>query len=229
LKLRHAVLATSGLATFGPLTTPVCRSLVASDKYLLFIEAMPKRALVEIDWLWSISHEVTSNRRVTRRALVTGTPQGIFKRETKGLTTTPVNVQLDRSRIVSFAVLLGEMDPVFTDVSAARAMGYPDVPATPSFPAVVERLATAELRQRGALSLTDAVGCDFRYLLHGEQQYAYEGLMYAGDQVSVTSQVLDFYDKRGGLLEFVVFGTTILHADRGVIVRARRTLLHRLG
>jgi hypothetical protein len=161
--------------------------------------------------------------------LATGTPRGIFKRETKGLSTTPVNVRLDRSRVVSFARLLGETDPIFTDVAAARAKGYPDVPVTPSFPAVIERLATAELRERGALSLTEAVGCDFRYLLHGEQQYAYEGLMYAGDQVSVTSQVLDFYDKRGGCLEFVVLGTTIRHLDRGVIVRATRTLLHRLG
>ncbi|MTD58953.1 FAS1-like dehydratase domain-containing protein [Amycolatopsis pithecellobii] len=154
---------------------------------------------------------------------------GIFKRETRGLSAAPVTVQLERGRIVSFARLLGETDPIFIDVAAARAKGYPDVAAPPSFPAVIELLANEERRRLGVPNLTNTIGCDFRYLLHGEQHYAYEGLMYAGDEVSVSTEVLDFYDKRGGLLEFAVLGSTISQADRGVIVRARRTLLHRLG
>src|SRR3546814_5289706 len=71
--------------------------------------------------------------------------------------------------------------------------------------------------------------CDFHHLLHGEQHFTYEGLMYAGDDVVVTTRVEDFYEKRGGLLEFVVLLSTISHADRGVLVRSKRMLLHRFG
>src|SRR3546814_8577349 len=84
-------------------------------------------------------------------------------------------------------------------------------------------------RRRGELPLTEVIGCDFHHLLHGEQHFTYEGLMYAGDDVVVTTRVEDFYEKRGGLLEFVVLLSTISHADRGVLVRSKRMLLHRFG
>jgi acyl dehydratase len=128
-----------------------------------------------------------------------------------------------------FARVLGETDPICTDVEAARAAGHPDVVAPPSFPIVIEMLANEERRRQGMPSLTEVIGCDFRRLLHGEQHYTYKGPMYAGDAVLLETQVLDFYDKRGGLLEFAVLGSTIRHADRGELVHARRTLLHRLG
>src|SRR3546814_6880912 len=92
---------------------------------------------------------------------------------------------------------------------AARAQGYPDIVAPPSFPAVIETLANDEQRRRGELPLTEVIGCDFHHLLHGEQHFTYEGLMYAGDDVVVTTRVEDFYEKRGGLLEFVVLLSTI--------------------
>ncbi len=163
-----------------------------------------------------------------RDTAVTGRPRGIFRRETKGFSATPVTVRVERGRVVTFARLLGETDPLCTDVAAARAQGHPDVVAPPSFPMVVEMLAHEERSRKGAPNPTEVIGCDFRHLLHGEQHYTYEGLVFAGDEVSVETTVVDFYDKRGGLLEFVVLESTIHHDDRGVLVRARRTLLHRL-
>ena len=156
-------------------------------------------------------------------------PHGLFKRKTKGFVTAPVTLQLERGRIQFFANVLGETDPIFTDPVAARAQGYPDIVAPPSFSAVIEALANEEQRRRGELALTEVIGCDFHYLLHGEQHFTYEGLMYAGDEVVITTRVDDFYEKRGGLLEFVVLISTIFHADRGVLVRAKRVLLHRFG
>jgi len=163
-----------------------------------------------------------------RDTVATGRPRGIFRRETKGFSAAPVTVRVERGRVVTFARLLGETDPVCTDVAAARAQGHPDVVAPPSFPMVVEMLANEERSRQGEPNPTEVIGCDFHHLLHGEQHYIYEGLVFAGDEVTVGTTVLDFYDKRGGLLEFVVLESTIHHDDRGVLVRATRTLLHRL-
>lgn len=155
-------------------------------------------------------------------------PRAIFKRETKGLITAAVAVQLERSRLLLFAKLLGETAPLFTNVAAARASGHPDIAAAPSFAAVIETLAEEERSRQGGANLTELIGCDFRYLLHAEQHHTYEGLMYAGEEVLVSTLVLDFYEKREGSLEFAVLESTISHAQRGVLVRVKRTLVHRL-
>jgi hypothetical protein len=160
---------------------------------------------------------------------VTANPKGLFNRDTKGLSIEPVTVQIERGRIRFFAQVLGERDPLFTDVAAARALGHPDIAAPPSSFMVVEAMADEERRRQGGQGAVELVGCDFRYLLHGDEHYSYDGLIYAGDEVSLSTQVLDFYDKKGGAMEFVVFQSLITHAERGVLVRAKRTLLHRLG
>ena len=162
-------------------------------------------------------------------ATVTASPSGLFKRETKGMAIDPVSVVVERGRIRFFAEVLGEKDPLFTDVEKARAQGHPDVAAPPSFFMVIEALADEERRRQGMQSVAVLVGCDFRYLLHGDEHYSYGGLIYAGDEVSLSTRVVDFYDKKGGLMEFVVLESLITHPKRGEIVRAKRTLLHKFG
>lgn len=161
--------------------------------------------------------------------LQSATPRKLFNRETKGMVLAPVTVQIERGRIAFFTQVLGERDPLFTDPTAARAMGHPDIAAPPSFYMVVEALANDELNRTGRKSAAELAGCDFRYLLHGEEHYTYEGLIYAGDTVSLTTTIFDFYEKKVGLLEFVTFESVIAHAKRGVLVRTKRTFLHRFG
>ncbi|HEY9265413.1 MAG TPA: MaoC family dehydratase N-terminal domain-containing protein, partial [Mycobacterium sp.] len=40
---------------------------------------------------------------------------------------------VDRARLRFFAKAIGETDPVYTDVDAARAAGHPDLPVPPTF------------------------------------------------------------------------------------------------
>ncbi|MDO8773368.1 MAG: MaoC family dehydratase N-terminal domain-containing protein [Burkholderiaceae bacterium] len=40
---------------------------------------------------------------------------------------------IERQRLRFFARAIGETDPVYTDVEAARAAGYADLPAPPTF------------------------------------------------------------------------------------------------
>lgn len=66
-------------------------------------------------------------------------------------------------------------------------------------------------------------------LLHGDEHYSYHGLIFAGDTVSFDTRVVDFHDRKGGMLEFVTLESRITHAERGVLISATRNLLHRLG
>lgn len=42
-------------------------------------------------------------------------------------------LSLDRSRLRFFAKAIGENNAIYTDLEAARAAGYPDLPAPPPF------------------------------------------------------------------------------------------------
>ena len=155
-------------------------------------------------------------------------PRGLFKRQSKGQSTNPVSISIERGRIRFFAQVLGDTDPIHTDLDYARAKGHRDLVAPPSFFTVIEALANEEARRRGETAVLDLVGADFKFLLHGTERYSYNGLAFAGDEVSLTSRVLDFYDKKGGAMEFVEIESSITHAERGVLIRCTRTLLHKL-
>lgn len=155
-------------------------------------------------------------------------PRGKFDRATVGRSVVPVAVEIERGRIRFFAEVLGEGAAVHRDLEAARAAGHPDLVAPPSYVMVIEADANAELKRRGERSAFDLVCCDYRYLLHGDETYEYLGPIHAGEAVTFTTRVIDFYDKKGGAMEFVTLASEIRHAERGVLVRTTRTLLHRL-
>jgi hypothetical protein len=155
--------------------------------------------------------------------------KGIFDRTKKGTRLSAVSVALERGRIRFFARTLGETSPIYFDTAAAKANGYPDIVAPPSFFMVIEATANEERERRGEMSVATLFKCDYRYLLHGDEHYDYRGLMFAGDEVSLTTTVSDFYDKKGGAVEFVTIESELTHAARGTLISAKRTLLHRLG
>jgi hypothetical protein len=155
-------------------------------------------------------------------------PKGIFDRSTKGRILPPITVTIERGRIQFFCQVLQESDPLHYDVVAARARGFADIVAPPSFYTVIDTSVNEERQRLGQVSIPTLLKCDFRRLLHGDEKYEYSGLILAGDDVTLTTTVVDFYDKKGGALEFVELASVLKHATRGVLVRATRTLLHRL-
>lgn len=159
----------------------------------------------------------------------TANPKGIFDRSTKGSRLDPVTVRVERGKIQFFCQVIGETNPIHSDVAKARAQGFPDIVAPPSFFTAIAALADEERERLGHISATDLVRCDVGRLLHGDETYEYLSPIFAGDEVTFTTSIVDFYDKKGGDLEFVTSVSVAEHAIRGVLVRATRTVLHRLA
>jgi acyl dehydratase len=105
---------------------------------------------------------------------------------------------IERSRLQFFAKAIGETNPVYTDATAARDAGYPDLPAPPTF------LFAAELDSDALDRLLADLQIPIARLLHGEQGFTYHRPACVGDTVTVRSTVSDIYDKKNGALEFVV-------------------------
>jgi acyl dehydratase len=130
----------------------------------------------------------------------------------------PSVMPLERSRLQFFAKAIGETNPVYTDVVAARAAGYADLPAPPTF------LFAAELDSGASDRLVADLGIPFAKLLHGEQRFSYHQPASAGDIVTVRSKITDIYDKKGGALEFVV-KTSQASNQAGVLLAEISTVL----
>ncbi|WP_439605629.1 MaoC family dehydratase N-terminal domain-containing protein [Hydrogenophaga sp.] len=130
----------------------------------------------------------------------------------------PSVLTVDRTRLRFFAKAIGETDPVYLDPAAAKAAGYADVPAPPTF------LFAAELDSGANDQLLAELGIPLSKLLHGEQSFRYLQPVVAGDTVTVQSTITDIYDKKGGKLEFAVKDSKVTN-QRSELVAELRTVL----
>mgnify|MGYP000376065600 CR=1 FL=1 len=53
------------------------------------------------------------------------------------------------------------------------------------------------------------------------------GPILAGDQLDVVRRVADIYERKNGLMEFIVIESTVSHAERGLLGRSRQVVLVR--
>jgi len=133
----------------------------------------------------------------------------------------PSVLPIERSRLQFFARAIGETDPIYTDVAAARAAGYPDLPAPPTF------LFAAELDSHAAYRLIEDLQIPLAKLLHGEQSFTYHRAACVGDTVTVRSTVSDIYDKKNGALEFVVWTSYATNQRDEVVAELRSVFVCR--
>jgi acyl dehydratase len=121
-----------------------------------------------------------------------------------------------REKIREFATAIGDLNPAFHDVAAARALGYADVVAPPTFPVIIA------LKASGVVVRDPELGLDYTRVVHGEQKFAYSRPVVAGDElvVMVTIENIrsmagnDMVTTRGDITtvdgEHVVTTTTLL-------------------
>jgi acyl dehydratase len=85
--------------------------------------------------------------------------------------------EVSRVKIADFAEAIGDRNPLYSDASAAKAAGYPDVIAPPTFPIVITMAAS-----RAAIG-DPGLGINYAMVVHGEQRFTYSRPLHAGDVV----------------------------------------------
>ena len=105
-------------------------------------------------------------------------------RELVGRSYPPsVVYEVGRAKIAEFATAIGDDDSVYRDPAAARAAGYPDVIAPPTF-------AIAISLEAANVVLTDPdVSLDYSRVVHGEQRFAHHRPIRAGDRLVATTTI----------------------------------------
>jgi acyl dehydratase len=91
--------------------------------------------------------------------------------------------EVSRVKIAEFAEAIGDTNPLFRDAAAARAAGYPDVIAPPTFPVVITVAAS------GRAVADPGLGLNYAMVVHGEQRFTYSRPLHAGDVVTAQSTI----------------------------------------
>ena len=136
-----------------------------------------------------------------------------------GAADETVTIKVDPARLRAFAEAIGEHRDLYLDGAAARAAGYPDIPVPPTY-----HFSLGRERSR-LFTLLEDRGVDPLKLLHGEQHFRYAAIAHAGDTLTVARRVSDYFEKKDGLLKFIVMETNIRKPDGEPVSLARETLV----
>ena len=144
----------------------------------------------------------------------------------------PLRVEIEASGIAIFARALGDPNPLFRSAQAARAAGFPEVPAPPTFTFVMAHSgAHPDLQPsegRGRLGPPDGLATDDGYsrdglYLHGEQHFTYHRQPVAGDVLEGRMRVSEPVEKVGsrGRMEMTFMDTEWCDLEGAPVVSER--------
>ncbi|EHP42061.1 hypothetical protein OR16_16587 [Cupriavidus basilensis OR16] len=137
-----------------------------------------------------------------------------------GMTFAPLHVAAEAGQLRFFAKAIGETNPIYFDEAAAHDAGHPALPLPPTF------LFSLEL-MRPPSNWREEAGIELARVLHGEQQFTYHRMAYAGDTLTFESKITDAYEKKGGALSFLVRESRVTNQRGEHIADVRNVLVHR--
>lgn len=138
-------------------------------------------------------------------------------RSVVGLELAEFTTVAERNRLRMFAQVIGEEDPVYSDVAAAQRAGFADLPVPPTFLFSLERDRPDPQRVLRELRI------DMRQILHGEQEFVYYRVAVAGEELRFQPRMVDDYTKRDGALRFLVRQTSV--TSNGVAIADLRNVV----
>jgi acyl dehydratase len=127
--------------------------------------------------------------------------------------------EVSRVKIAEFADAIGDPNPLYRDVAAAKAAGYSDVIAPPTFPIVITMAASRPLIGDPEL------GLNYAMVVHGEERFAYARPLRAGDVVTARATISSI--RQIGSLTMVTTETELRAADGEHVCTAVSILVER--
>lgn len=128
--------------------------------------------------------------------------------------------EVGREHIRSFALAIGDPNPLYLDPDAARAAGYRDVIAPPTF------LTALTMRFGGDGPVADqTLGLNYALVVHGEQTFIHHRPVHPGDRLSSSSFIEDIRD--AGRNELLTMVTEVTDEAGAPVATLRSTIVSR--
>jgi acyl dehydratase len=137
----------------------------------------------------------------------------------KGKDYGEVSFTVERDRVVQFADAIGDDNPIYRDAEAAKAAGFAEQVAPPTF------LTAMQMQTSGQVVLDPDLGLDYSRVVHGEQEFEYRRPVVVGDVLTAKPRIADIYAKKSN--EFLVTESEIKDASGDTVVVMRSTIISR--
>jgi acyl dehydratase len=142
----------------------------------------------------------------------------------KGKKLAEFTFLVEPAKLREMAESIGDPNPVYRDAEAARAEGFSDIIAPPTFGTAINLW--------GGLGFSDIckkLEANPLKVLHAEQEYEYFGQVAAGESLRCTMTVSDYYVKEGrsGVMKFAVLETDSFNQKGEKVLVGRSTIMER--
>lgn len=124
-----------------------------------------------------------------------------------------------REKVREFSKAVFASSPINNEVDAAKAAGYADIVAPPTFAIVLQQLTLDQL-----VAEQDS-GIDMTHIVHGEQRFSYTRPIVAGDELTATLTVTSIKTLGGNAM--VTAETAISDLEGAHVVTATSVLVVR--
>ncbi len=129
--------------------------------------------------------------------------------------------QVEQGKIKELALAIGDNNPIYYSMEAAKEKGFRTIPAPPTFPTVMDMWGGMDFEH-----LVKMLEVNPLHVLHGEQEYEYHQMIYAGDFIKATVKVISRKARMG--MTFIIIETTYTR-DGECVVIGRSTVIERGG
>ncbi len=154
-----------------------------------------------------------------------------------GQPTGKSKVLVERGPVMHFADSVLSSSPIYHDPEAARAAGFANIPAPPTWPFAMEFSGKfAELQPSDVptgnpmLAAMAPLMAKGGLILHGEQEFIYDRPVQVGDVLEGNGKIADAYQKESGgrTMTFIVSETAWTDSKTGEpVVTVRSNIIHR--
>lgn len=127
--------------------------------------------------------------------------------------------QVGREKVREFATAIGDSNPIYHDVAAARALGYADVVAPPTFGFILQ------MQGMNTALFDPEVGVELHRVIHGEQRFDYVRPIVAGDEIVVTPTIEEVKSRPG--MDMITVRGDLTDANGEVVGSLRSVIVHR--
>jgi acyl dehydratase len=111
----------------------------------------------------------------------------------------PSTLKVEAAQCRAFVSAIGEINPIYQDIDAARNAGFRGIPIPPTYLFCLQMMSSEK-----SYALYSELGIDVGRLLHGEQGFKYHMPIYVGDELTFHLKILDIQDKKNGAMTLIV-------------------------
>ena len=98
----------------------------------------------------------------------------------------PFSLTVEAGKVKEFCIAIGETNPIYTDIDAAKKAGYEKIPIPPTFQTSFTFWGYDTFWED-----LESMNIDTKRLLHMKEEYTYHKPIYVGDVIQIQAEVVD--------------------------------------